>query len=67
MAIGLLEETERPKQITSFSSLRHNSAEYIHTLIDVFRIAFLDACWWAADLDKLSNRLPEATFGLMRW
>lgn len=60
MALGLLEELERSKQIPSFSSLRHNSAEHIHALIEVFRIAFADASWWVADPEKfVSSHGPD--------
>lgn len=60
MALGLLEELERTKQIPPFSSLRHNSAEYSHALIEVFLIAFSDACWWVTDPKKFnSTHLPD--------
>lgn len=49
MALKLLEELERTEQISSFSSLRHNSADYIHALIEIFRIAFADGTWWIGD------------------
>lgn len=60
MALGMLEELERAKKIPSFSSLSHNSAGYIHALIEVFRIAFSDACWWVADPEfSSSSHLPD--------
>ncbi|KAL4876186.1 gamma-glutamyltranspeptidase family protein [Aspergillus karnatakaensis] len=49
MALQLLRELERNQKIPSFSRLQHNSAEYIHALIEVFRIAFSDGTWWIAD------------------
>jgi gamma-glutamyltranspeptidase/glutathione hydrolase len=49
MALRLLEELERTQQIPPFSSLQHNSADYIHALVEVFRIAFSDGTWWTAD------------------
>jgi gamma-glutamyltranspeptidase/glutathione hydrolase len=49
MALKLLEELERAKKIPPLSSLRHNSADYIHALVEVLRIAFADASWWVGD------------------
>ncbi|KAL2850408.1 nucleophile aminohydrolase [Aspergillus pseudodeflectus] len=49
MALKLLEELERTKQIPCFPSLRHNSADYIHALIEIFRITFADGTWWIGD------------------
>ncbi|KAJ0417253.1 gamma-glutamyltranspeptidase [Aspergillus carlsbadensis] len=49
MALRLLEELERTQRIPQLSSLEHNSADYIHALVEVFRIAFSDGTWWIAD------------------
>ncbi|KAL4983849.1 gamma-glutamyltranspeptidase family protein [Aspergillus falconensis] len=49
MALKLFEELERAKKIPPLPSLRHNSADYIHALVEVFRISFADATWWISD------------------
>ncbi|BCR97985.1 gamma-glutamyltransferase family protein [Aspergillus luchuensis] len=62
MALKLLEELERTEQLASFASLRHNSADYIHALIEIFRIAFADGTWWIGDptFSKTPELLSEA-------
>src|SRR5271155_587739 len=49
MALGMLEELEKEGQIPVFTPSDHNSAVYLHALIEVFRIAFADAHWWISD------------------
>ncbi|EED17692.1 gamma-glutamyltranspeptidase [Talaromyces stipitatus ATCC 10500] len=51
MALGILEELERAGKIPRFSPGQHNSAEYLHAVIESLRIAFADASWWVADPD----------------
>ncbi|RAK87827.1 gamma-glutamyltranspeptidase family protein [Aspergillus costaricaensis CBS 115574] len=57
MALRLLEELERAGKIRPLLSLRHNSADYIHTLVEVFRIAFADASWWISD--PIHSEIPD--------
>ena len=49
MALGILEDLERTGKIRSFSPKDHNSAEYLHAVIESLRIAFADANWWVTD------------------
>jgi len=49
MALGIIEELERTGKIPLFTSDNHNSAEYLHAVIESLRIAFADASWWVAD------------------
>jgi gamma-glutamyltranspeptidase/glutathione hydrolase len=49
MALGMLEELEKTKQIPVFKPSDHNSAPYLHAIIEVLRIAFADANWWVTD------------------
>lgn len=49
MALGILEELERTKRIRVFAKSDHNSAEYLHALIEALRIAFADGTWFIAD------------------
>ncbi|KAF9891936.1 hypothetical protein FE257_002899 [Aspergillus nanangensis] len=51
MALGILEELERTGKIPKFTEAQHNSAEYLHALIESLRIAFADASWWVTDPD----------------
>ena len=49
MALGILEELERTGKIRTFSPQEHNSADYLHALIESLNIAFADANWWITD------------------
>lgn len=51
MALGILEELEKTGKIPQFSQEQHNSAEYLHAVIESLRIAFADANWWVTDPD----------------
>ena len=49
MALGMLEILEEQGKVKKFEPEDHNSAEYIHAVVEVLRIAFADANWWVAD------------------
>lgn len=49
MALGILEELERANKIPKFGPEDHNSAPYIHAIVEALRIAFADASWWVTD------------------
>jgi gamma-glutamyltranspeptidase / glutathione hydrolase len=49
MALGILEELERTGKIPQFQEKDHNSAAYLHAVIEALRIAFADASWWVTD------------------
>jgi len=51
MALGILEELERTRQIPAFAQEDHNSALYLHAIIEALKIAFADASWWVTDPD----------------
>ncbi|KAL4921656.1 gamma-glutamyltranspeptidase [Aspergillus aurantiobrunneus] len=51
MALGILQELEKTNKIPSFTESQHNSAEYLHAVIESLRIAFADASWWVTDPD----------------
>lgn len=62
-ALALLEILEEKGKIPKFTKEQHNSVEYLHALIECFRIAFADASWWVSDpsqskipLSKLISR-----------
>ena len=50
-ALGILEELEKQGKIKRFGREDHNSAEYLHAIIEALRIAFADAAYWVADPD----------------
>ncbi|KUI55567.1 Putative gamma-glutamyltransferase YwrD [Cytospora mali] len=58
MALGMLAELEREGKIPVFTRQDHNSAQYLHALIQALRIAFTDGSWYITDptatLDPLS-------------
>ena len=49
MALGILEELEKTKKIHTFSEKEHNSAGYLHAVIEALRIAFADGTWFVTD------------------
>ncbi|KAF3491747.1 uncharacterized protein GIQ15_01264 [Arthroderma uncinatum] len=51
MALGILKELSRSGKIPRFSADQHNTAPYLHALIESLRIAFADAAWWVTDPD----------------
>ncbi|KAJ5902626.1 hypothetical protein N7495_003154 [Penicillium taxi] len=51
IALGIMEELERAGKIPKFSESQHNSAAYLHAVIESLRIAFADAGWWVTDPD----------------
>ncbi|KAL4908105.1 hypothetical protein BDW74DRAFT_188358 [Aspergillus multicolor] len=51
MALGILQELEKSGKITAFKEEQHNSAEYLHAVIESLRIAFADASWFVTDPD----------------
>lgn len=57
IALGILEELERTGKIPKFTQSQHNSAEYLHALIESLRIAFADASWWVTDPD--AEKVPS--------
>ena len=49
MAIGIVEQLQKQKKIPSLENLEHNSAEYLHVLIEALRLAFADGCYFVSD------------------
>jgi gamma-glutamyltranspeptidase/glutathione hydrolase len=52
IALGILEELEKTGKIPIFTEADHNSAPYLHAVVEALRIAFADASWWVADPSK---------------
>ncbi|KAJ1714308.1 gamma-glutamyltranspeptidase [Aspergillus flavus] len=59
MALGILEELEKMGKIPKFTEAQHNSAEYLHAVIESLRIAFADASWWVTDPDVVKVPTSE--------
>jgi gamma-glutamyltranspeptidase/glutathione hydrolase len=59
MAIGIFESLEETGKIPRFTSADHNSAQYLHAVIESLRIAFADASWWIADPSH--SKVPSST------
>ncbi|KAL2268642.1 hypothetical protein VTJ83DRAFT_3488 [Remersonia thermophila] len=49
MALGILQELESQGRIPAFGPDDHNTAPYLHAIIESLRIAFSDANWFVAD------------------
>jgi gamma-glutamyltranspeptidase/glutathione hydrolase len=49
MALGILEDLEKSGKVRTFTEKDHNSAEYLHAVIEALRIAFADAAWFVTD------------------
>ncbi len=52
IALGILEELEKTGKIPIFKEADHNSAPYLHAVVEALRIAFADASWWVTDPSK---------------
>ncbi|KAB2110827.1 hypothetical protein AG0111_0g1325 [Alternaria gaisen] len=58
MALGIIQELERQKKIPIWGLNDHNSAAYLHTVIEALRIAFCDAHWFVTDPNVV--KVPSA-------
>ncbi|KAH7419953.1 putative gamma-glutamyltransferase ywrD [Cadophora sp. MPI-SDFR-AT-0126] len=58
MALGIFEALEESGKIPIFKPEDHNSAEYLHAVIESLRIAFGDAAWFVSDPSH--SKVPSA-------
>lgn len=58
MALGILQELEKQGKIPTFTAAEHNSAPYLHAVIEALRFAFADASWYVTDPNV--ERVPSA-------
>ena len=58
MALGILQELERAGQIPTFTPADHNTAPYLHAIIEALRIAFADASWFVTDPAVVAGGVP---------
>ncbi|TPX66150.1 hypothetical protein SpCBS45565_g04647 [Spizellomyces sp. 'palustris'] len=54
LALGIIDALERKGRIKNLSHLRHNSAEYLHIVIEALRMGFADGQFYVADPDVTS-------------
>jgi gamma-glutamyltranspeptidase/glutathione hydrolase len=53
IALGIIQELRHTGRIPHIP--QHNSAEYLHMIIESLRIAFADGTWWISDPDFLAS------------
>jgi gamma-glutamyltranspeptidase/glutathione hydrolase len=56
VALGILEQMQIQGKIPSLLELEHNSAEYLHALIEALRLAFSDTQYYVTDPEF--NKIP---------
>ncbi|CAG8550068.1 1230_t:CDS:2 [Acaulospora colombiana] len=49
MALGILESLQESGKIRDLGNMKHNSAEYLHAVIESLRLAFEDSKFYVAD------------------
>ena len=58
MALGIIQELEKQGKIPRWTINDHNSAQYLHVVIETLRIAFSDAQWFVTDPNVV--KVPSA-------
>ncbi|ETW87363.1 hypothetical protein HETIRDRAFT_153903 [Heterobasidion irregulare TC 32-1] len=51
LALGIVENIIEQRKIKSLLEMEHNSAEYLHTLVESLRLAFADSQYYVTDPD----------------
>lgn len=49
IALGILDSLQESGTIPPLATMEHNSAEYLHPIIEALRLAFADTMWYVAD------------------
>lgn len=49
LALGILDEIQNAGKVGDLAEAEHNSAGYLHALIEALRLAFADTRWYVAD------------------
>ena len=58
IALGIIQELEAKGQIPTFGPEDHNTAPYLHAIVEALRIGFADASWYVADPNV--SKVPSA-------
>ncbi|KAK7746327.1 hypothetical protein SLS53_002286 [Cytospora paraplurivora] len=58
MALGIIQELEKQGKIPTFTAADHNTAPYLHAIIESLRIAFSDGIWFVTDPNE--SKVPTA-------
>ncbi|CAK7228449.1 hypothetical protein SBRCBS47491_006910 [Sporothrix bragantina] len=53
MALGIIQELQAKGVVPEFGPKDHNTASYLHVLIEALRIAFADANWFVTDPNEM--------------
>lgn len=59
IALGILEQLETQGLVRPLDEMTHNSAEYLHALIEALRLAFADSLWYVSDPEKTKLPIQE--------
>ena len=59
LALGIIEQLEKDGKIPKFGHRDHNSAAYLHAIIEALRIAFSDGNWFIADPNVVKVPVKE--------
>lgn len=64
VGLGVIDSLRRQGKIGDVAKMEHNSAEYLHTLIEALRFGFADAHQWVCDpahggLDRVESMLSD--------
>jgi gamma-glutamyltranspeptidase/glutathione hydrolase len=65
MALGIIQELEAQGVIPTFKAEDHNTAPYLHAILETLRIAFADASWFVTDPNEVkvpTNELISAPY-----
>ncbi|KAL5594404.1 hypothetical protein BROUX41_001337 [Berkeleyomyces rouxiae] len=58
MALGIIQELEKQGKVPTWTARDHNTAPYLHALIEALRLAFSDGTWFVTDPAQV--RVPTA-------
>ncbi|OBZ79579.1 putative gamma-glutamyltransferase YwrD [Grifola frondosa] len=59
LALGILDHIQEQGKIGSLLEMEHNSAEYLHVLIEALRLAFADSQYYVTDPDMAHIPIAE--------
>ncbi|GBE77867.1 gamma-glutamyltranspeptidase [Sparassis crispa] len=59
LALGILDNMEEQGKIGSLLEMEHNSAEYLHALVEALRLAFADSQYYVTDPDTAHIPVTE--------